>query len=83
MSCCGGKREAMRQKRAVAVLPPPPPPAPFRPGTRIIFKGTGSYLVTGPRTREVYRFSADRPEQSIDPEDAKALLKSGLFSGLD
>jgi hypothetical protein len=78
MSCCGKKREAMQLRRTVSVTPRPASP-PTRPRTPLVFHGIGSYLVTGPHSREVYRFSSRQPEQSVDARDAEALLRTGLF----
>ncbi len=84
MSCCGKKREEMRQRRAVTVSPGPSaisslPPAPARPRTLVAFKGVGAYLVTGERSRDVYLFSEEQPEQWADSEDVEGILKTGFF----
>jgi hypothetical protein len=47
--------------------------------TPVVFKGSGSYLVTGEHSRKVYHFSQEQPERSIDAKDASALLRTGLF----
>jgi hypothetical protein len=79
MSCCGQKREQIRQQRTVYVQPAPAPEAPVLDLTPVVFKGVGSYLVTGPYSGNVYRFSQAAPEQRIDSRDAEALLRSRFF----
>ena len=79
MSCCGQKREAMRQRWIVSVPPDPGPAVPAPPRTPVVFRGSGSYLVTGPQSHHVYHFSQQQPEQWIDAKDAAALLRTGLF----
>ena len=79
MSCCGNKREEIRQRQTMSVLPTAPPPAPPRPRAAVVFTGTGSYLATGPYSRAVYYFSSEQREQLIDAEDAAGLVSSGFF----
>jgi hypothetical protein len=79
MSCCGKKREEIRQRRTISVPPAPPPPAPAQPRAPVVFKGAGSYLVTGEHSRDVYHFSQEQPEQWIDPEDVQGVLSTGFF----
>jgi len=47
--------------------------------TQMVFTGIGSCLLTGSQSGEVYYFSSDQPERSIDSQDAAELLSSGLF----
>jgi hypothetical protein len=79
MSCCGKKREEILQRRTISVPPAPPLPAPAQPRTPVVFKGAGSYLVTGEHSRDVYHFSQEQPEQWIDSEDVQGLLSTGFF----
>jgi hypothetical protein len=79
MSCCGKKREAMRRGRTARVVIAPPATLPEPSSTPIVFGGTGSYLITGQHSRQVYHFSQDRREQSVDPKDVAALVRTGLF----
>ncbi|MGA3011816.1 MAG: hypothetical protein ABSD72_16275 [Terracidiphilus sp.] len=79
MSCCGKKREELRRVRATYV---PSSFAPMKSAqnlTPVVFKGSGSYLVTGEHSRNVYHFSREQAERSIDAKDAEALLRTGLF----
>jgi hypothetical protein len=78
MSCCGKKRETLRQRRTIFALPQTPP-APTGPSTALIFTGTGDYLIAGRSSGEVYHFSSHQPEQSVDVKDAAAMLATGLF----
>jgi hypothetical protein len=78
MSCCGKKREAIRQ-RTISVIPSPEPTTFTGPRTPLVFRGAGAYLVAGPNSREVYHFSSAQPEQWVHTKDAPALLKTGLF----
>ncbi len=79
MSCCGKKREELRQRGVTYV------PSNFAPLnsaqnlTPVVFKGSGSYLVTGEHSRNVYLFSQKQPERWIDAKDAAALLRTGIF----
>ena len=84
MSCCGKKREEMRQRQRIPVPAAPPPaapltPAPARPRTLVAFHGVGAYLVTGEHSRNVYLFSQEQPEQLADTEDVQVLLRTGFF----
>jgi hypothetical protein len=45
----------------------------------MVFTGIGYCLLTGSQSGEVYYFSSDQPERSIDSQDAAELLSSGLF----
>jgi hypothetical protein len=47
--------------------------------TQVVFIGVGSCLLAGSRSGEVYYFSSELPERSIDSQDAAELLSSGLF----
>ncbi len=78
MGCCGDKRKAATLRRTLAATPKPAPP---QASTRVplLFLGTGAYLVSGPRSRLVYRFSDDEPEQLVEDRDAPALVRTGLF----
>lgn len=77
--CCGSKREALQQRRRTTILPTPPPFALERERMPLVFRGNGSYLVTGSHTRQVYLFSSAKPQQPVDAEDAPQLLRTGLF----
>jgi hypothetical protein len=78
MGCCGDKRKAATLRRTIAATPKP---SPLQASTRVplLFLGTGAYLVSGPRSRLVYRFSDDEPEQLVEARDAPALVRTGLF----
>ena len=78
MSCCGKKREEIRQRRTVFVASPSATLS-AHPQTPVVFKGSGDYLVTGEHSRHVYHFSPEPLEQWIDPRDLAALLRTGLF----
>ncbi|MFY9852602.1 MAG: hypothetical protein WAK26_01840 [Terracidiphilus sp.] len=79
MSCCGKKREELRQRRMTYVPSNFAPLSSAQNLTPVVFKGTGSYLVTGEHSRSVYLFSQKQPERWIDEKDAAALLRTGLF----
>ncbi len=68
MSCCGKKREELHQRRTMFVTPNPAPAASASPRTAIVFTGRGAYLVSGPHSREVYRFSSEEPVQMVERE---------------
>jgi hypothetical protein len=78
MGCCGDKRRAATVPRSRAATPQPGPPGP---STRIplLFLGSGAYLVSGPQSRRVYKFSYEEPEQMVEERDAPALVRTGLF----
>jgi hypothetical protein len=86
MSCCGEKRTRFRQSAGppaagerrspiVAATPPAVPPAA---GVRLRYRG-GAATVRGPLTQRAYVFTPARPVQTVDPRDAPALLRTGLF----
>ena len=79
MSCCGKKREAMQQRRQATFGPPERPPVSVQPRTPVVFQGKGAYLIEGPYTLEIYHFPAGQAELPVDPEDAAAMVKTGLF----
>jgi hypothetical protein len=79
MSCCGNKREQIRQQRTVSVPLASAPAMLKQTLMPVVFKGSGSYLVTGEHSRSVYHFSQKQPERWIDPRDAEALLRTNLF----
>jgi hypothetical protein len=79
MSCCGKKREEIRQPRTIYVPSNPAPTGHNQTLTPVVFKGSGSYLVTGPHSRNVYHFSQQQPERWIDSKDAAALLRTRFF----
>lgn len=78
MGCCGDKRKAATLRRGRAATPQPGLP---KASTQVplLFLGTGAYLVSGPHSRLVYRFSSDQPEQLVEERDAPALVRTGLF----
>ena len=79
MSCCASKRERLRYRWAISALRAEAAQTPARPGTPVVFKGKGEYLVTGQHSGHVYHFSTEQPELWIDANDAKALLITELF----
>lgn len=65
MSCCGS---------AVASVPLTP-----HHRMQVRYGGGRSIDVTGPVTRTVYSFSGKERVQLVDPRDAVAIVRSGLF----
>jgi hypothetical protein len=53
--------------------------SPSNARTQIVFTGIGSCLLAGSQSGEIYYFSSEQPERSIDSQDAPELLNSGLF----
>lgn len=78
MGCCGDKRRAATLRRTLAATPEPVP-AEASTQVPLLFLGTGAYLVSGPRSRLVYRFSNDEPQQQVEQRDVPALVRTGLF----
>ena len=58
---------------------PPPRTSPSNSRTQIAFTGIGSCLLAGSQSGEIYYFSSDQPERSIDSQDVPELLSSGVF----
>lgn len=79
MSCCGKKREVSQPRPRILVTPNRAPADPAPPRTLVTFRGTGSYLIAGPHSRRVYSFSSKEPDQWVDPKDALAMIRTGLF----
>ena len=79
MCCCGGEGEEAGMTRVVS--PQPVSTAQPAPGTKIeiVFTGIGSCVVAGSHSHQVYCFSSEEPQQSIDALDARELLSSGFF----
>jgi len=46
---------------------------------RLVYRGKGTVIIAGLQFRRVYVFSSNEPEQSVEPEDVDALLRTGLF----
>jgi hypothetical protein len=93
MSCCGRRREALRKPevrwaRGASAAPSPPGSAGLASaaaGARVEvrFTGRGPFLVAGPASREVYRFSAETPRGLVDARDVAGLLRTGLFAAAE
>ena len=47
--------------------------------SRLVYRGKGTVIIAGLQFRRVYVFSSNEPEQSVEPEDVDALLRTGLF----
>lgn len=79
MSCCGGKRDALKRSFAArtaapAAVPPPPPD-----GVRIRYLGATPILVRGPVSGLGYRFTRSDPVSVVDARDLAPLLRTQLF----
>ncbi len=70
MSCCGGKRAALRQNLIV-------PPAGRTQAVK--YTGRTPVSVHGPITGKIYRFSPEQPLQDVDVRDAALLSQSAKF----
>ncbi len=87
MSCCGRRREALRKPQVRWARAPSQTTSPSgaalpgadAPRVEVRFVGRGGYLVAGPATREIYRFSAQAPRAFVDARDLPDLLRTGLF----
>lgn len=92
--CCGSKRSALRNHSAPpksrAQSPPgekpaaPAAAAAPRSFTYVILQYTESSAirVKGPVTGQEYGFSEAERDCAVDPRDAAALMRSGLFRRL-
>ncbi len=47
--------------------------------SRLVYRGKGTAIIAGLQFRRVYVFSPNEREQSVEPEDVDALLRTGLF----
>jgi hypothetical protein len=81
MSCCGQKRNQLRQSRSFFVQTAPAPPTPAQ-RVPLVFTGSGAYLVTGPYSATVYQFFQGAQPQWVDARDAEVLLKTRFFQRL-
>jgi hypothetical protein len=48
-------------------------------GFHLVYRGVGTVIIAGRQFRRVYVFSSQDPEQSVEPQDVDALVKTGLF----
>jgi hypothetical protein len=86
MSCCNRRRvlQAARPRPAPAAPAPRPVPAAaaVASGGEVLvrFTGAGRVRVQGAVSGRVYHASAADPVVAARPEDARALLRSGLFT---
>ena len=90
MACCGDKRARLntlagvRDQRANAAAPvrPSAPPRPV-PATGaavpLQYLGHDALSLRGPRTGRIYHLSDAGAEVTVHPDDAPALLRTGLF----
>lgn len=49
------------------------------PGFHVVYRGVGTVIIAGRQFRRVYVFSSKEREQSVETQDADALVKTGLF----
>ncbi len=73
MACCGQNRTE------VSTHPAGTSNAPIN-GTLLRYLETRPILVRGPSTGQHYSFSEAQPTRAVDPRDADALVRTGLFS---
>ena len=78
MSCCGKKREEIRQQRTI-IAPSNPLPTSSASRLRVWLYLDRIPISTAPHIRTVYQFSQKQPELWIDALDAAALLKTRFF----
>jgi hypothetical protein len=64
---------------AGASLPPPPVPAQHLP-VLVRLVHAAPLRLRGPVTGVIYDFTPAQPVQSVDPGDAPAMLRDGLFA---
>jgi hypothetical protein len=79
MSCCGKNRENLKQSQIRSVTSAVASTVSLGEGTSLVYRGEGSLLVAGPRSRRVYAFSQKTPEGLVETQDVNALLRTGLF----
>jgi len=48
-------------------------------GSHLVYRGVGTVIIAGRRFRRIYVFSSKEPEQSVEPQDVDALVRTGLF----
>ena len=75
MSCCGGKRAALR---TAAPMTRPMGVSQVRDPVRLALAVPGSLVVRGSATGLTYTFHGRMPQQ-VDGADAGLLLKTGRF----
>lgn len=85
MPCCGQKRAALRptgsrlRLGALGQAPPRPSAATGPVEVHLVYLANSAIRVRGAGTRRIYDFSSTDPVQRVDPQDADALLRTGLF----
>lgn len=72
MGCCGQNRELQRNSGVA-------PARETRTPVLLEFTGDAPVRVLGPTSLKRYNFSPEQRVQSVDPLDARAILRTGLF----
>jgi hypothetical protein len=91
MACCGGKRAQLNTRASrendrtnapapVAYVPPRPTEASKVPFVPLRYLQHGGLSLRGPHTGTVYHVSGAAPDLAVHPDDAAALLRTGLFA---
>jgi hypothetical protein len=74
-------RERSDERQApVAYVPPPPTEASKVPFVPLRYLQHGGLSLRGPHTGTVYHVSGATPDLAVHPDDAAALLRTGLFA---
>ena len=90
MACCGGKRAQLTTRasrendpsnaQARPYVPPRPRETPKVPFVPLRYLQHGGLSLRGPHTGTVYHVSGATPDVGVHPDDAAALLRTGLFA---
>ncbi len=83
--CCGSLRSSLRAapapQKAVSRRPPPVagPAAPTQASVGLAYAKDAPIQVRGPITGRAYAFPGAGETREVEPRDAAALLRTGLF----
>jgi len=82
--CCGSKRAALRNAARTQVAAPAAPTNGVSvtqsfAAVTLHYTKASEIRVRGPVTGRLYDFAGTPPAQAVDPRDAGALTRSGLF----
>lgn len=79
MSCCGGKRDALKRSFVARTAAPAAVPPALPDGVRIRYLGATPILVRGPVSGLGYTFTSSQPVGVVDARDLAPLLRTQLF----
>ncbi len=79
MSCCGGKRRALRTRMSLPLANQPRPLLALKNSTLLTYLGDSSIVVRGEHTGHTYLFGPHGDALTVDDRDMPRLIATGWF----